>query len=498
MIKTMPTTRQPPTIPTSHEVVDLPSLKHIRKLDSGIAVAVLATIIAFVAGISSASLPIQFISFATIIALGLTLNDRQLLYSAAILICTLGFVRRLMAGDLGRIESDPMALLPLVFAIVVITRTFLQTRPTDKRTLTETICYVMAVLTSVTYLVNLNVSLSAIYASGLAVATWILIGLIASGRIPDVWPLIYKSFPYLGVAIGSYGIIQFFFLPYWDRAWMIASKLNSIGAPLPEQVRVFGTTESPGPFAIVLGLCLIITLERAISEKAGTRLVMAAIALLLLIPLALTAVRTGLLGIVLAGIFMSVRCLSGLKRLIPLIASVLIYFVLTIAVELFSRKSSVITEGRFSEFDPSNDNSLQARLKLLADIPQYFSNPLGQGVSVDDSGQSGSLDNAFIDILARNGPLVALLLVALTCVVLRACWNIAPVRGHETAVAACCIYLAFFMIAGNIFASGSGLIAAITFGTVLRYTRSEPLMLKPLSRTTQDSPETNLAKPTRR
>jgi hypothetical protein len=269
---------------------------------------------------------------------------------------------------------------------------------------------------------------------------------------------------------------------------MIASKLQSIGAPIPEQVRVFGTAESPGPYAIVLGLCLIITLERAISEKGGTRLLMAAIACLLLAPLALTAVRTGLIGIVLAGLFMSVRCLTGLKRLIPIVASVLIYGVLSIAIQLFSQQSTVITEGRFSEFDASNDNSLQARIKLLANIPQYLSNPLGQGVTVDaNSGQSGSLDNAFIDILARNGPVVALLLVVLTCVVLKSSWNIDTTRGYETAAAACCIYLAFFMIAGNIFASGSGLIAAIAFGTVLRYTRAHPPQ-KSLTRMAQHEP----------
>lgn len=375
-----------------------------------------------------------------------------------------------MAGDLGRIDNDPLVLLPLVLVIIVIARTLLERSPDIPTNTTAKMCYVMAALSCVTYLVNLNVSLSAIYPSALAIATWILIGLICSGRTPDVWPLIYKYFPYVGALIGSYGIFQFFYLPSWDRAWMITSRLTSIGAPYPEQVRVFGTAESPGPFSIVLGICLIITLERSISERGLMRLTMAAIACALLAPLALTAVRTGLLGIVLAGLFMSLRCLKGTKRLIPVAASILIYVVLTVVLQLFSRGSSVLTEGRLSEFDASNDTSLQARLQLLADIPQYISSPLGQGVAVDPStGLSASLDNAFIDILVRNGPVMALLLIILMALVLRAAWLVDISAGHKVAAAACSVYLAFFTIAGNIFATGTGILCAMILGTTLRY-----------------------------
>lgn len=469
------TREQPSRVPYDIEhdrVANLMSIQADRKVDPEVFLIAAAVCLAVAAGVFSASAPIQYSLFAVAIALCLTLKNRQLLYLATILICTLGFFRRIMAGDVGRIGNDPLALLPLAITMVVVIRTLLEPRRSDRRSVTENICYLMAGLTSVTYFVNLNLSMSAVYASGLAVVTWILIGLIASGRVPDIWPLIYKTFPYLGAIIGIYGIFQFFYLPKWDRAWMIASKLNSIGAPLPEQVRVFGTAESPGPYAIVLGLCLIIALERSISERGSTRLMMAGIACLLVAPLALTAVRTGMLGIVLAGAFMSIRCLRGTKRIIPIIASVLIYAVLTFAVRLFSRTSSVLTESRLSEFDAANDNSLQSRLELLARVPQYISNPLGRGVTVNtDSGQSGSLDNAFIDILVRNGPVVALLLVALTYIVLKSSWNIDSTHGHQVAAAACCIYLTFFMIAGNIFSSGSGLIAAIAFGTVLRYTR---------------------------
>mgnify|MGYP005992211021 CR=1 FL=1 len=468
-------TRRIPYYLKDDRVANFMSSHTDRRVDAEPFLVTAAAFLALTLGAMSASAPVQYSIFAVAIALCLTFKNKQLLYLAAILICTLGFFRRIMAGDLGRIGNDPLAMLPLAIVLIVVVRTLLEPRPIDRRTATENICYLMAGLTSVTYFVNPNVSMAAMYASGIAIVTWILIGLITAGRVPDVWPLIYQTFPYVGAVIGAYGIFQFFFLPKWDRAWMIASKLNSIGAPLPEQVRVFGTAESPGPYAIVLGLCLIVTLERSISERGLTRLHMIGIACLLIAPLALTAVRTGMLGIVLAGAFMSIRCLKGAKRFVPIIASALIYTVLVVAVRLFSRTSSVLTEGRLSEFDAANDNSLQSRLELLASVPQHLTNPLGQGVTVNsESGQSGSLDNAFIDILVRNGPVVALLLVMLTYLVLKSCWNIDSTQGYKVAAAASCIYLAFFMIAGNIFSSGSGLVAAIAFGTVLRYNRNQP------------------------
>jgi hypothetical protein len=52
--------------------------------------------------------------------------------------------------------------------------------------------------------------------------------------------------------LALYGIYQFVRIPAWDAAWMISADLKSIGSPLPFLVRVFGTLNTPGPYAAFL------------------------------------------------------------------------------------------------------------------------------------------------------------------------------------------------------------------------------------------------------
>lgn len=61
------------------------------------------------------------------------------------------------------------------------------------------------------------------------------------------------------LVMGLYGVAQYLFLPAWDRFWMINSQMTSIGLPIPYQVRVFSTMNSPAPFgATVAALVLIL------------------------------------------------------------------------------------------------------------------------------------------------------------------------------------------------------------------------------------------------
>ena len=60
-----------------------------------------------------------------------------------------------------------------------------------------------------------------------------------------------------GLVIGVYGIWQYFAPPPWDAYWMISADMRSIGLPLPQQIRVFSTMNSPGPFALMLSAALL-------------------------------------------------------------------------------------------------------------------------------------------------------------------------------------------------------------------------------------------------
>jgi hypothetical protein len=64
------------------------------------------------------------------------------------------------------------------------------------------------------------------------------------------------------LAMGIYGVIQYFVLPGWDAFWMQNARMSSIGKAQPEQVRIFSTLDSPGPFAVSMGASLIVLFAR--------------------------------------------------------------------------------------------------------------------------------------------------------------------------------------------------------------------------------------------
>jgi hypothetical protein len=59
------------------------------------------------------------------------------------------------------------------------------------------------------------------------------------------------------VALSAYGLYQFYAIPPWDAYWLNASKFTSAGVGYAEQVRLFGTLNSPAPYGIVLMTSLV-------------------------------------------------------------------------------------------------------------------------------------------------------------------------------------------------------------------------------------------------
>jgi hypothetical protein len=72
---------------------------------------------------------------------------------------------------------------------------------------------------------------------------------------------IRKTFAVALPILALYGIYQFVRLPAWDAQWMINADMKSIGTPLPFLVRVFGTLNTPGPYAAFLlaGMLMMLT-----------------------------------------------------------------------------------------------------------------------------------------------------------------------------------------------------------------------------------------------
>jgi hypothetical protein len=73
---------------------------------------------------------------------------------------------------------------------------------------------------------------------------------------PKYKDLILKVFLWGTLVMGVYGVIQYMYVPPWDAFWMDNTRnevgFNTIGNPVPYEVRVFSTLNSPQPFATVL------------------------------------------------------------------------------------------------------------------------------------------------------------------------------------------------------------------------------------------------------
>jgi putative inorganic carbon (HCO3(-)) transporter len=71
-----------------------------------------------------------------------------------------------------------------------------------------------------------------------------------------------KTLIVLAFITGIYGIIQYVFMPPWDAAWMQSIRVKPFGLPLPFEVRVFSTLNSPATFAEFLSVATILYLPR--------------------------------------------------------------------------------------------------------------------------------------------------------------------------------------------------------------------------------------------
>lgn len=174
------------------------------------------------------------------------------------------------------------------------------------------------------------------------------------------------------LVMGLYGVAQYFYLPPWDAYWMTQANMVSIGFAEPQQLRVFSTLNSPGPFASVVmaGLLLAFSgggLISGLGSAAG------------FVGFALSAVRAAWGGWFLGFIVILSRLparqrvrLLGMLTVLALVGVPL--FTLGPVGDLLSQRLASVT-------DLENDTSYNERLSLYSDFSSFTSNnPLGQGL----------------------------------------------------------------------------------------------------------------------
>lgn len=182
--------------------------------------------------------------------------------------------------------------------------------------------------------------------------------------------------------VSVYGILQYVDPAPWDRFWMMNVPMNSIGRPLPFEVRVFSTLNSPGPFAAVLVTGMLIVFATAGKLRwPVTALAVAA--------LSLTMVRAfwvaSLIGIVVFALYLPWRQKASL------IAGLVVC----------GMAASLLATGPVAELvrarletlgDLSQDDSFAARMHILRVALEVIgNNPIGGGLGA--TGVSVALQN---------------------------------------------------------------------------------------------------------
>ena len=259
---------------------------------------------------------------------------------------------------------------------------------------------------------------------------------------PEHRRIVRATFAWCVLVLGVYGVLQFVAPAPWDTHWMIGSGMtSSIGRPEPFGLRVFGTLNSPGPFAMVLmaGLLVLIDARGTVARVAAAPGFAAF--LLSLVRGAWGAWLVGLLAVAL-GLRGATR-----RRLLWVLALGSVMLLPAIAYPPLVER---VTDrfGTFSEL--GEDSSFKARTRLyLAVTGRALTNPLGNGIgSLGRAAKLGqgnvvSLDSGLLAVPVSLGWLGSALYLAGLVGLLRRALRARRETRDSFAVTACGIAVAF-------------------------------------------------------
>ena len=181
---------------------------------------------------------------------------------------------------------------------------------------------------------------------------------------------VQRTFVWGVLVMGTYGLIQFFNLPAWDQYWMVSSPITSIGQPVPFEVRIFSTLNSPAPFAMVMMAGLLLLL----GGGGPLRWPAAAVGS---VSFLLSLVRQAWGGWLVAIILVVVQS----RRPRPgLLLTLVVVALLAVPLLTVGPVANSINERLETLTDLSEDNSFQARTEFYREtLPVAFLNPGGEG-----------------------------------------------------------------------------------------------------------------------
>jgi O-antigen ligase len=326
-------------------------------------------------------------------------------------------VRRLVDYRAGYDPLNPVLVAPaLVTGVCLVS--LIRHLPKVKR---RSLAPLLPILAGLAYAYPLGV-----YNAGLQAATFGLLQWLApiafgfhlatdvSRYIPYL-AITRRVFTWAAFALGLYGVWQYCSPLPWDRLWMFNSGMTTIGRPLPFEVRVFSTLNSPTPFAMVMvaGLLMLLETRPWVHVCMGLPAYFA-----FLLSLVRTAWGGWLIGVGVYATYLRPR--AGLR-----VAAMLGLLVLAVAFLTSTPLGSRI-ERRLESFTMlGEDRSLAAREASSAVVLELILNePLGRGLGATGSARrlatssTITFDNGFLNVFFSLGWAGGLLYLAGTAVLL--------------------------------------------------------------------------------
>ena len=212
-------------------------------------------------------------------------------------------------------------------------------------------------------------------------------------RYPVYSLAVQRAFVWGVLVMGVYGLIQFFFLPPWDRYWMLNAPITSTGPAVPLEFRVFSTLNSQTPFADVMMAGLLLLLVRGSLLRWSAAAAGYASFFLSLVRQAWGGWLVGLLFI----IGQRRRSQPGLLLTLAITALMVLPFLYVgpVADRMNERVETTVNIGQ--------DKSFKARLEFYEEFaPQVLANPVGEGLGGTGVGTKLSAGEKEIGQLGEN------------------------------------------------------------------------------------------------
>jgi putative inorganic carbon (hco3(-)) transporter len=325
-------------------------------------------------------------------------------------------LRRLLALVEGTPSADPLALLPfLATGLLALIEMRQSMMSREARVTLELACAGFLIGAPMGLVADPQACAFALVAYLAGVAAFVLgWGDGREGRLNLV-----KTLAFLLPPLAVYGICQYFFpLTSWDTNWLETVNLQSIGSPQEGHIRIFSTLNSPGTFALVVAIGIILFLGIRRRSSAFSIPVTA----VLVTALALTFVRSAWLSLALGVlIFVAASRSKSAGRIVGVIAVLLVGLVLVGGSNPTTR---AFTERLTSLGDVGKDESAQQRLSATDKLlPEAVAKPIGAGVgqaglAVTLGSQGGetdgsgiqTIDNGYVSLIYQCGLIGGLLI----------------------------------------------------------------------------------------